>query len=598
TLFTVEEEVELPDSSNIVRTGYDFTGWHEAENLEDDAVTKIEKGTYENKTFYASWTEGTVNYSVKHFIQTQDESGYDEKTEDEQLLTGTTNATTMAVAKNYEGYFAQKIEQKTINADGSTVVNIYYDRSYSIQYDLDGGENSEDNIECYTDKHLPLTLKEPSKAGFKFFGWVSENNELVSEISMDSREKISLKALWYQEGEAYYLVKHNLQSLEDENLYVFKEQNYCLGNVGTTASPTENYYSGFEKKSVENKTIGADGSTTVNINYSRKNYRVLFTVNYEDRKNSPSFTLEGRYQEKIVIPENSFSSEYIIDKCEPSTPTFFGDKSSGHYEISLKSKYEYYLTGSEQVKIPVIFRDFRGYTEKGTGDGYITAEIANACRTPFVAGRGHPDFERMSGSGEEGLVATDLGEDGLPVFVKMHNENDITKESFDMWYRDVPGVNITIRDKELVFTRSNGSKRIYKYSSTNGSQGFFPIDNEGYGKTPGYNHNGGFTDEMTFYFTYAGDEEIYISGDDDIWVFINGKLAIDLGGLHAEKSSGITLDGKEITENGKTFKYNEKFNIVEGQKVEVKIFHAERCASGSNFTLRLTGLDMYERELR
>lgn len=68
-------------------------------------------------------------------------------------------------------------------------------------------------------------------------------------------------------------------------------------------------------------------------------------------------------------------------------------------------------------------------------------------------------------------------------------------------------------------------------------------------------------------------------GDDDVWVFINNKLAVDLGGIHGPVSESINLDSLEI---------------VVGETYPIKIFHAERRTIGTNVTSKEFELTVVE----
>ncbi len=468
----------------------------------------------------------------------------------------------------------------------------------SIIYDLAGGTNSPDNPEQYDSSDLPIHLKSPSKNGYLFFAWVNEDNEIISEITTVTTNPIKLKALWYKEGQAYFLVNYNLQDLEDSSKYNLIQKEYLTGKVNSKTTITERAYKGFISQNIEQQNIKSDHTTVVNINYDRNTYTVHFIVTYDDRKDISDVQISGRYQEEFTIPENQFNSDYEIEAIEPKVSNIFEDNI--YYTVSMKSKYEYilYEDGVSSITLPLTIRDFRGYTQTGTGDGFITESIRDRFGEEFTIGHGHPDFEARKDDGKivKNMVENELGEDGLPVFKQCPERYGTTKNSFYMWYRDIPEINKTFY-KTLCLTKANQNTKRYEFNSPS----FYPLDiNEGFGKTPPYQVNGGFTDEMCFYILYNGDGRIYIKGDDDIWVFINGKLAIDLGGCHAAEQSEIYIDSETRINvfNGieYSYKYNQKFDISEGQFVEVRIFHAERCASGSSFNLILYDLEIADRK--
>ncbi len=123
-------------SSTFTRTGYTQTGWS---TTDGGAKAYDLGGTYTANTaitLYPFWTANTnTAYIVKHWQQNLVGNDYTEVVADRQNMTGTTGANTAAAAKTYTGFTARSFSQSTIAANGSTVVNIYYDRkTYTITW--------------------------------------------------------------------------------------------------------------------------------------------------------------------------------------------------------------------------------------------------------------------------------------------------------------------------------------------------------------------------------------------------------------------------------------------------------------------------------
>jgi fibro-slime domain-containing protein len=103
------------------------------------------------------------------------------------------------------------------------------------------------------------------------------------------------------------------------------------------------------------------------------------------------------------------------------------------------------------------------------------------------------------------------------------------------------------------------------------SNAFFPLDDAALGNQ-GRDHNFHFTTEVHTRFLYQGGETFRFTGDDDLWVFINNRLAIDLGGVHGAQSDEIDLDARAG-----------ELRISTGNVYRLEFFHAERHTSESNF---------------
>jgi fibro-slime domain-containing protein len=219
---------------------------------------------------------------------------------------------------------------------------------------------------------------------------------------------------------------------------------------------------------------------------------------------------------------------------------------------------------------------------------------------PTAGATKHPDFEAYGGEDvTPNLVQELLGNDNKPVFNHQcdaagapypetpaapcpYNQQLTDEVSFDQWYRDTLGVNIAKTERIELLRDASGA-----YSVT--TSAFFPWDGDsrswvGLGQDEARGgHNFGFTSEIHAYFQYKESADrpqtLRFSGDDDVWVFINRRLAVDIGGLHVETAREVTLDPATAT-----------LLKLEPDKIyEVALFHAERHTDNSNFNLTLSG---------
>ncbi len=233
---------------------------------------------------------------------------------------------------------------------------------------------------------------------------------------------------------------------------------------------------------------------------------------------------------------------------------------------------------------------------------------------------GHSDFERQPTRGfghYVGMMADDLDSDGKPVYVgggrkvttqrrdaqgrniMPVNKSYIQSRTGDtnpametqdggaatsaatvaQWYRDVPSVNSSMT-LPITLKRQSGTN-IYSFDDKSDSTysslgGFFPINGQLFGNSRNGSKNFHFSYELTTKFTYRKNsgQVFTFTGDDDVFVYIGGKLVIDLGGVHGAVSQTIDLD--RLT------------HLVDGNEYELKLFFTERHRSQSNMRIDTT----------
>ncbi|MDC0673342.1 fibro-slime domain-containing protein [Nannocystis radixulma] len=194
----------------------------------------------------------------------------------------------------------------------------------------------------------------------------------------------------------------------------------------------------------------------------------------------------------------------------------------------------------------------------------------------------HPDFgcHMWGNMARPGLVQNMLGGDGKPVFnaqpppapgYQGSNPQITSAASFSDWYNSKADVSMEIEGGLELMEIQPG---IWSFESDE----FFPLTGFGFGNNVTANwagetypdRNGSFTTEIHTNFVYEPGQTFSFSGDDDVWIFIDGKLAMDLGGLHPPANGTIELD---------------TLGLVPNQTYTLDAFHAERCEAGSNFRI-------------
>lgn len=173
----------------------------------------------QDDTYNVVYKPTNVNYTVIHYQQNVSDDKYTEsKRETKQ---GLTNSTVPEVAKNYEGFYALLYEKPAIAADGSTVVEVYYDRYYYLMnFDLDGGYGVEP---IYAKYGTPIgNVGTPTKVGYSFAGWSLDGTNIVDLPKTMPAENKIYKAVWEADSTAKVTVVFWGENADDEEYSYIK----------------------------------------------------------------------------------------------------------------------------------------------------------------------------------------------------------------------------------------------------------------------------------------------------------------------------------------------------------------------------------------
>jgi fibro-slime domain-containing protein len=220
--------------------------------------------------------------------------------------------------------------------------------------------------------------------------------------------------------------------------------------------------------------------------------------------------------------------------------------------------------GSGFGDVQMLRRQDTGGSESGaTGDGgpctpNLTGRLRDFVNKPGFtpASALDDDFENEEGD-DRGIVETDLGSDLKPVYAHGDAGTATThgETQFNWWYRDTSGKNIPFPFTVPLTAGAGGV-------STYDNQEFFPLDGEGW------------DDE------YMGGETFTFIGDDDVFVFINNKLVVDLGGVHTAETKSIALDTL-VTDDAS----QAPVPLTKGTTYGLDIFYNERHTVASHFRM-------------
>ncbi len=228
--------------------------------------------------YTVTYKPAEVEFTVKHYQQNVDDDNY--TLADTEIKKGYTESPVGAnlATTAYEGFYSLLYDTTTkIAADGSTVVEIYYDRYYYLMnFDLDGGYGVEP---IYARYGAPISVGTPTKPGYSFNGW---NPELPATMPA---ENTTHKATW-NAGTTSYTVVYWYENANDDGYSYVADQKITDVAPGISVSSDTYKDANFNNKDAKHFTYNAnkaeivtvkgDGSTVLNVYYTRNTYTLKF----------------------------------------------------------------------------------------------------------------------------------------------------------------------------------------------------------------------------------------------------------------------------------------------------------------------------------
>lgn len=293
----------------------------------------VQVNASEETTYTVYYKPAEVEFTVEHYKQNVSNDEYtladtETKKGNTESAVGDGLAKNTKTDTNYSGFYSLLYDTTTkIAADGSTVVKIYYDRYYYLMnFDLDGGYGVEP---IYARYGAPINVGNPTKPGYSFDGW---DPELPAKMPA---ENTTHKATWNTDKTSYTVV-YWYENANDNGYSYVADQKITNVKPGISVSSDTYKDANFNNKDAkhftynasktETVTVAGDGSTILNVYFTRNTYTLTFTDGTEDvltcGKEEHKHTYTSSYKTGGFIGIGA--TTYYCGGCYPA-----GDSSSG-----------------------------------------------------------------------------------------------------------------------------------------------------------------------------------------------------------------------------------------------------------------------------
>ena len=372
----VHKNRAVTEPAKPTRAGYSFDGWYINETTKYDFTQIVENPL----TLTAHWTAQQVNYTVIYWQENADDDNYSFAESETQKGTAGTQTDLKAGENKYSGFTLDRIEQQTINGDGSTIVNVYYKRDQYVvrfyvykNYGFFGGEWVEDTTKSITAKYGANISKQwPGGA------WYVSKQQREAQSNIDTMP-LNGKNFYGQQGGGYvYSAYYYLESLAGK---------YELDHTDTTKSNDDLYVTNEDRYPITGFTCNTERSAKNNSSYQnarfyydRNSYDLIF-MNGSTEIDRRSAKYEAPIPAAIADPVKEkfdFAGWYDNEQCAGAPFDFNGTMPA--HNVTVYAKWV-----PKTYKVTIVYVNAVGETVTKTvnsgsllGDAGLPSEITPA----------------------------------------------------------------------------------------------------------------------------------------------------------------------------------------------------------------------------
>ncbi|MEG1192752.1 MAG: InlB B-repeat-containing protein [Clostridia bacterium] len=358
----------------LSRAGYSLEGWYKEKNEWDFTTSQVT----ENITLTAKWTPSTgIPYKVEHY-QEAVEGGYPltpTASEDKQ---GTVDQDTVAAVKAYDGFTAEDFTQKTIAADGSTVVKIYYTRNfYTLTFKAQDGDGDYEELMSGKVKFgTPISAPTVRVEGRIFTGW-GEGVTIPSTMPAEDKTFTATTIA----ADVSYTVNHMQQNVTDEDYTLFQTETI----VGASGAQADNLakaavkrYDGFTYDCAELS------GTTLTLQYTRNSYALTIGSSTGVTLGEDTQAANHKFGATVTVKATGTAEGYKWLRWESSDQNALVSSPNPSYKFTMPAKAITLTPLAEKERYTLTF-DANG----GVGGTTQTVEFGANITAPTVTRQGY-----------------------------------------------------------------------------------------------------------------------------------------------------------------------------------------------------------------